>query len=293
MHLLLGKVAVITGATRGFGLATARAYAREGAFVMVCSRSSDSVKDAIRLLKASGAQVQGLICDVSQREGVQALADAAVDAFGRFDIWVNNAALSAPYGPTMLVEPETYERVTRTNILGVYYGSRAALKHFLSRPEGATGTRLINILGRGSRGPTPFQNAYAPSKAWVQSFTLALAKEYTGSGVGIFGYNPGMMTTELLETPSVIEGHQDRLKVLPMILRMWAKPPEVPAEKMVWLASSAMEEKSGKVYGFMNPGNMLTGALKEGMRRLSGRQPGGGMHPSVVQPAEDFPKSST
>ena len=97
MNLLEGKVAVITGGTRGLGLGIAQACAREGARVVVSSRSADSVSPAVAQLRASGAQANGRTCDVGSLPGVEALARHALEAFGRFDIWVNNAGLSAPY----------------------------------------------------------------------------------------------------------------------------------------------------------------------------------------------------
>ena len=125
---------------------------------------------------------------------VKALADLALSRFGRLDGWVNNAGLSAPYGPTLSVPPERFLQVIQTNIVGVYNGSFVAMQHFVGQGQG----KLINIFGRGDTGPQPFQNAYASSKYWVSSFTRALAKEYKDSGVEVIGYNPGLVITDLL-----------------------------------------------------------------------------------------------
>ena len=91
MGLLENKVAVITGSTRGLGLAMAQAFVREGASVVVASRSAEAVTKTVDTLRAEGGQASGLACDVSDLAQVQALADHALNAFGRFDIWVNNA----------------------------------------------------------------------------------------------------------------------------------------------------------------------------------------------------------
>jgi len=117
------------------------------------------------------------------------------------------------------------------------------------------------------------QNAYASSKAWIKSFTLALAEEYKHTGVGVFAFNPGMMDTELLLDVKVIEGFEERLKPLKSVMRLISKPPEVPARKAVWIASSATDGRSGLVVRQMGMGGMLLGLFAEGIRRLSGQAP--------------------
>lgn len=141
-----------------------------------------------------------------------------------------------------------------------------AMCHFLWQNHG----KLINALGSGASNPTPYQSAYASSKAWVRSFMLVLAKEYQESGVSVLAYNPGMMTTDLLTSVSVVEGYEDKLKVFPAIIRMWAKPPAVPAERMVALASVQTGGQTGKVVKEMNALGMLWGAVREGVCRLFG-----------------------
>ena len=101
MGTLDGKVAVITGSTRGIGLGIAEAYARAGAELVISSRTQAAVDETVKHLQELGGKVAGLVCDVSQQEQVAALADFAVQNFGRVDIWFNNAGLETAYGPTM------------------------------------------------------------------------------------------------------------------------------------------------------------------------------------------------
>jgi glucose 1-dehydrogenase len=268
MGKLDNKVIVITGSTRGFGVAVARACGREGATVVVSSRKQDSVDAAVSDLRAAGVAADGVVCDVSQLEQVEALAAFAVSKFGRFDVWVNNAGWAAPYGPAMHIEPATFLRTVNTNIVGTYHGSLVALTAFLHEGKG----KLINVLGRGSDGRTSsMQTAYAASKAWVRSFTASLAEDYKETGVGIYGINPGMMTTDFLTDLTAVSGYEKRLKVMPTIMRMWAKPPEVPAEKVVHLASPETDGKTGLFLSEMGQAMMAGGALREGVRRLLGR----------------------
>jgi glucose 1-dehydrogenase len=263
---LEGKVAIVTGGTRGFGLAIARAYAREGARVVVASRSQASIDQAVEILRTQGGEASGLVCDVGERGQVEALANFAVQTCGNLDVWVNNAGVSAPYGPTAHIEPDAFVRALKTNIFGVYYGSIYAMRQFLPAHAG----KLINILGRGDNGPVPMQNAYASSKTWVRAFTLALAKEYKQSGVGVFAYNPGLMRTDLMEKIEAIDGYEERLTPLNTVMELWAIPPSIPAERAVWLASSATDGRTGLEIKEMGLIHMLGGIIRLGVRRLMG-----------------------
>jgi NAD(P)-dependent dehydrogenase (short-subunit alcohol dehydrogenase family) len=267
MAWLDGKTAVITGSTRGFGLSTAQEFARQGAAVIVSSRSAQATAHTVAGLRASGIQASGLACDVSVPEQVQALADHALAAFGRLDVWVNNAGLNAPYGPTIHVDPERFVQVTQTNVLGVYYGSLTAMRYFLGQRSG----KLINILGRGERGPQPMQNAYAASKAWIKSFTLALAKEYKDSGVGVYAFSPGMMDTEMLLDVEVVRGYEDRLKSFKTVVQMLSQPPQAPANQAAWLASAATDGRTGLVLRSLTARWLAGHLLRLGLYRLAGR----------------------
>ena len=174
MGALEGKVAVITGGTRGLGLAIARAYIREGAAVVVASRSAEAVTAAVAQLQTPTARIAGISCDVGDLAQVQALKDYALATFGALDIWINNAGIAGPYGATAHIAPDMFTAVLQTNIIGTYNGSWVAMQHFLPRHQG----KLINILGAGARRPMPMQNAYTSSKGWMKNFTSMLAQEY-------------------------------------------------------------------------------------------------------------------
>jgi glucose 1-dehydrogenase len=264
MGILQGKVAVVTGGTRGLGLAIAEAFSAEAATVVVGSRSPEAVQAAVVKLREAGAQASGLPTDVTRLAEVEALATHACEEFGRLDIWVNNAGVAGPYGPTMGFAPEAFYQVIQTNMAGTYNGARTAMAQFLAQGSG----KLINLMGHGYKNPVPYQNAYSASKAWCRSFTLALAEETRGSGVGVFAFNPGMVLTDLLTDVEVIEGSEPRLGRFPAVLRMWAKPPEVAAQKAVWLASSATDGKTGLVVNLFSPWKMIGGAARGGLNSL-------------------------
>jgi NAD(P)-dependent dehydrogenase (short-subunit alcohol dehydrogenase family) len=263
------RVAVVTGSTRGLGRAIVEAYAREGARVVVSSRAPEAVDAMTRDLQERGWPATGLACDVTDPEQVEALAAHAVARFGRIDLWVNNAGSSAPWARTLDVPRDSYERVVQTNILGGYYGSVTALRQMLPRGSG----KLINLIGLGARGPAPFANAYGPSKAWVLNFTLGLTREYRRSGVGIFVFGPGMVLTEMLTHIHAIGEEARRgLRLLPLALRLLARSPEEAAARAVWIASSATDGQTGKVYE--TPRLLrLSQSLAREARRLLTRQP--------------------
>jgi NAD(P)-dependent dehydrogenase (short-subunit alcohol dehydrogenase family) len=216
------------------------------------------------MLKSNGAQVTGMACDVADIVQVEALANHAIQAFGQIDIWVNNAGLSAPYGPTAHIPSREFKSVIDTNITGTYNGSVVALRKMASQGHG----KLINLLGRGDTGGVPFQNAYSASKVWVRNFTKSLAAEYKNSGIEIFGFNPGLVLTEMLSQVEAVSGFEEKLSVLPFITSMWGNTADVPAEKALWLASHASDGKSGQMVSVLTPGFMLRRALVTGLRKL-------------------------
>lgn len=277
--LLSGKVAVITGSSRGLGLSMAQRFAREGAAVVISSRGQQACQQAAENLSRQGYAAAACACDVADPQQVEALADFSVRTFGRLDIWVNNAALSSAYGPTLAIDPREFERVTRTNILGTYYGSMAALRRFTAQGSG----KLINLVGRGADHPAPFQNAYASSKIWVVWFTRALVKETRNHGVEVHLLNPGLMFTDLVGQVQAIEGFEDKLRPFETVLRMWGRPPELAAERALWLASAATDGRSGQYVNVLTPGVILSGLFREGLRRLFRRpQPGVDIHITTV-----------
>jgi glucose 1-dehydrogenase len=263
-NVLKDKVAVITGGSRGLGLGIAQAYAREGAKIVIASRTQHSVDAAVEMLKASGAQATGLACDVANIAQVEALAEHAIRTFGRIDIWVNNAGLSAPYGPTAHIPSKTFMSVINTNITGTYNGSVVALRKMSAQGHG----KLINLLGRGDTGSVPLQNAYSSSKVWVRNFTKALATEYKDSGIEIFGFNPGLVRTEMLSQVEAVAGFEQKMNPLRFVTAMWGNDADVPAAKALWLASSATDGKNGRMVRVLTPGFMLTRALTFGLRQL-------------------------
>jgi glucose 1-dehydrogenase len=269
MALLDRKVAVITGANRGLGLAIARAYAREGALLVLGARSQEAVDALVKDFESQGRRAAGMVCDVADFAQVEALARLAEERFGRIDIWVNNAGASAPYGPTPDIAPEVFMRTCQANIFGTYHGSMVAIKRFRKQGSG----KLINMLGAGSDKPAPFQSAYGSSKVWIRWFTTCLAVETKGSGVEVLMLQPGLMFTDMINHVEAVEGYGEKVKVLDTVSRILGNPPEYSAEKAVWLASSASDGRSGLSARAPTTWGALKGVLRELWLRLTGKLP--------------------
>lgn len=262
--ILKDKVAVITGGSRGLGLAIAQTYARAGAKVVIASRTARTVNSAVESLRASGYEAVGLACDVADMDQMEALAQLAIDTFGRIDIWVNNAGISAPYGPTVHVPSADFLNVIHTNIIGAYNGSIIAMRYFRAQKSG----KLINLLGRGDTGAIALQNAYSSSKVWVRNFTKALADEYKNSGVDIFGFNPGLVKTEMLSNVHAVKGYENKMNPLRYVAMLWGNEADVPAKKALWLASPASDGKNGAMITVLTKRFMLSRALALPFRKL-------------------------
>jgi glucose 1-dehydrogenase len=232
-HLLAGRVAVVTGSSRGLGLAMARLVGLHGASVVLASRSDADVAVAVERLRSEGIEASGRRCDMAELADVEALRDEALRQ-GTLDIWVNNAGASGVYGPTASTPVDDFTRVVRTNILGTFHGARVALPVFLNQGHGD----LVNVYGQGDQGPVALQNAYASSKRWVRQFTETLRAETKGSGVRVHGMNPGLVITDMLGRVTSQPGYEHRLTGLQVVVGLWGQTPEVAAQPLLRLVTS-------------------------------------------------------
>jgi len=173
------QVMVITGASSGIGLATALAAAQSGARLVLAARSKEGLEDAQRQVEAAGGEAIHVVADVSQLADVQPIALAAIDRFGGFDTWFNNAGVSI-IGPMREVSDEDSRAMFDTNFWGLVYGSLEAVKHLKQR-----GGALINMGSLGSDMAIPLQGMYSASKHAVKGFTDALRMELEAEQVPV------------------------------------------------------------------------------------------------------------
>lgn len=177
---LAEQVIVLTGASSGIGLVTARKAAERGARLVLAARSGDELRELAEEIAGRGGDVAAVEADVSREEDVQRIADAAVERFGGFDTWVNNAGVTI-FGRLEDVFLADQRRLFETNFWGLVYGSLTAVAHLRQRGGGA----LINMGSIASDRAIPLQGIYAASKHAVKGFTDALRMELEEEGAPI------------------------------------------------------------------------------------------------------------
>lgn len=186
---------VITGASSGIGLATAKLAAKKGAKVVLASRNEQDLQEICEEIKNDGGTATYATADVSKEEDVQKIAEHAIEKFDGFDTWVNNAAVGL-FGNLMKIPIEDERRLFETNFWGVVYGSRVALDHL--REKGGT---IINIGSIVSNRALPLQGTYSASKHAVKAFSDALRMELDKEDipVTITALQPGSVDTPFVE----------------------------------------------------------------------------------------------
>ncbi|HEX8602808.1 MAG TPA: SDR family oxidoreductase, partial [Pseudoduganella sp.] len=175
------QVIVITGASSGIGLATARDAAQRGASLVLVSRSGDVLEAVAGTIAAEGAQVLSVAADMADRKQVEHVAAEALARFGRIDTWVNNAGCTI-YGRLDEVSEADSRRLFETNFWGMVYGSLEAVEHFRKRPGGG---KLINVGSVLSDFSIPEQGIYVASKHAVKGFTNSLRMEMIREGAPV------------------------------------------------------------------------------------------------------------
>jgi len=189
------RVALVTGASRGIGLATAGLLARLGARVAICSRHEEAVQKAAREIEqAGGGRVVALVGDVGQEADAQRLVQQTVQELGRLDILVNNAGITRD---TLLLRmrDEDWQEVLRVNLEGVFRVTRAALKAMVRQHYG----RIVNVTSVAGLIGNPGQANYAAAKAGIVGFTRSLAREVASRQITVNAVAPGFIATAMTE----------------------------------------------------------------------------------------------
>ncbi|MET3931841.1 3-oxoacyl-[acyl-carrier protein] reductase [Lysobacter sp. OAE881] len=240
MSKLAGKVAVVTGASKGIGAGIATALAAEGAAVVVNYASSKSGADAVveRITKAGGKAI-AVKADVSKADDAQALIDAAVKEFGRLDVLVNNSGVYE-FAPLEAITPEHFHRHFDINVLGLLLTTKAASKHL---GEGAS---VINIGSIVSRLTMPETAVYTATKGAVDAITGVLSRELGPRGIRVNSINPGMIETEGSREIGVIGSDFQHAIVAQTPLGRIGQPDDI-ADIAVFLATDASRYMTGEL----------------------------------------------
>jgi NAD(P)-dependent dehydrogenase (short-subunit alcohol dehydrogenase family) len=243
-NTLNGRVALITGASRGLGAAVALALAHEGVRLVLTSRAGsraelDRVADAARAL---GAEALTVTADVADRADVERLAAEALDRFGRVDLLVNNASTLGPLPlPLLLDTPvEGFRDAIETNLIGPFLLTRALVGQMLARNAGL----VINISSDAAAVGYPHWGTYGVSKAALDQLTRVWAAELDSTGVGIVSIDPGSMNTRMHRDA---EPDEDPME--------WADPAEI-APTLVQLARADPQRLNGRRFEAQHPGSL-------------------------------------
>ena len=189
---LAGKVALVTGASRGIGAAIARRLAADGASVVITySKGADAAASVVKAIEGAGGKALAIQADAVDAVAVTAAVEKTVATFGRFDVLVNNAGTAIPK-PFEEATLEELDRVIDINLRGVFVATQAALKHI------GDGGRIISIGScLGERNMTPGLAAYAATKGAVKMFTQGLSREVGNRGITVNNVQPGPIDTDL------------------------------------------------------------------------------------------------
>ena len=234
-----GKVALVTGASRGIGEAIAKTLAAHGAHVIVSSRKIDACEAVAAAIRAAGGSAEALACHIGEMAQLEALFAATGERHGRLDILVNNAATNPYFGPIVDTDLASFQKTVDVNIRGYFYSSVHGAKLMAKNGGGS----IVNVASVNGVIPGDMQGIYSITKAAVISMTQAFAKECAKSGVRVNALLPGATDTRfasaLVHNPEVLN------RMMPHVpMRRVAQPGEM-AGTVLYLASDAASYTTG------------------------------------------------
>jgi NAD(P)-dependent dehydrogenase (short-subunit alcohol dehydrogenase family) len=237
---LQGKVAIVTGSTKGIGRAVAIGYAEEGANVIVCGRSEDLAKSLAEELTKKGKRAVALRLDVTSADSVNEVVAQVVKQFGRIDILVNNAGISPIWKRAEDTGREAWDQIIATNLTGAFLCAQAVGKVMIKQRNG----KIINMTSVGGKVALPRLVAYCASKAGIMSLTQVLAAEWAQHNILVNAIGPSYVETEFTAGLRGNERIYDDLKK-GSLLKRFAQPEEVVGAA-IFLASDESNYITGQ-----------------------------------------------
>jgi NAD(P)-dependent dehydrogenase (short-subunit alcohol dehydrogenase family) len=236
---LEGKVALITGASRGIGEAIARMLAAYGAHVILTSRKADNLTHIVADMAKTGCKATPFACHVGEMEQINQLFEAIRKKFSKLDILINNAATNPFFGDVLSADERAWDKTFAVNLKGLFFLSQHAAKMMKTTGGGA----IVNVASVNAIRPAPFQGIYSITKAGIIALTLSFAKELAPFNIRVNALLPGLTDTKfasaLTQSPDIMK------MVLPTIpMGRIAKPAEM-AGAVLYLVSDAASYTTG------------------------------------------------
>ncbi|MDX6590435.1 MAG: hypothetical protein QOI84_1709 [Solirubrobacterales bacterium] len=240
---LEGKVAVVTGAGSGIGRASAELFAAEGARVVVVDINSEPSQEAAAAIGQAGGEAIAVPTDVSDPEAVQAMADAAIERFGRVDVLMSNAGILDDFEPAAETSDEVWNRILGVNLNGMFFTARALIPQMLEHGGGA----IVNVASTAGLNGGNGGAAYTTSKHGVIGFTRQLCFDYARRGIRCNVICPGAVETGMTEEIFASKSAEVMKAVESAPIGRWAQPEELAAAAL-FLASDDASFVNGAVY---------------------------------------------
>ena len=236
---LSGKIALVTGASRGIGEETAKLLAKHGAHVIVSSRKIEGCQTVVDKIIADGGSAQAIACHIGEMEQIEALFAHIKEQHGKLDILVNNAAANPHFGHILETDLGSFQKVVDVNIRGYFYMSVEGAKLMKASGGGA----IVNVASINGVTPGYFQGIYSVSKAAVISMTKAFANECADFNIRVNALLPGATDTKfasvLVNTPEIVEKYNAHAA-----MKRVAQPEEM-AGTVLYLVSDASSYTTG------------------------------------------------
>lgn len=236
-----GKIALVTGGSRGIGEAIARAFAAQGASVIIAARKQPVLDKVVEEIRSAGGQAEGIVCHTGKAEDVQALFSGIQEKYGRLDILVNNAATNPYFGPFLGADEAAFDKTFEVNVKGYFLVAQQAARMMADQGRGS----IINIASTEGLTPSPMMGIYAMTKSAVIMMTKVIARELGSANVRCNCICPGLTETRfskvLIDTPEIHDRYVEKAA-----LGRHAQPSEIVG-LAIYLASEAASYTTGAV----------------------------------------------
>ena len=245
MSELAGKSAVVTGASRGIGAATAEVFAEQGVSVVLAARTTSEIEALATQIRSNGGKAEAVACDVSKFADLENAISVCREEFGRLDILVNNAGVIDPIGHLVGSDPEDWAKAADINFKGVYFGLRAAVPVMEAQGSGV----IVNVSSGAAHSPLEGWSHYCAAKAAAAMLTRCADLESADKGVRVVGMSPGTVAT-YMQTAIKASGINPVSELDPSV----HIDPSWPAKAIAWLCTEDAAEFAGQEVSLRDEG---------------------------------------